>query len=142
MIKFGADNNIDFPPFLVKSVEKQNNDISFIVSLAIRGEEKTVNSNTNTPVLNNTYEIIFENYVLHMTRNESYTSWYNDEIRHGNSFIIFEKSRLLNNIYSFVDLGLVEAIYPNSCKHYGIYCENHIVDVITVYEPIIKPYVE
>ena len=42
----------------------------------------------------NEYRITFENYMLHLTRNESYTYWDEYEVRKGQYFIKFEKSRM------------------------------------------------
>lgn len=155
MIRFGNENeNIKSAPFLIQAVEREDNDISFIVSLPLKGEigadiDDTGISALNqvlsdcTPIYpdeNNIYEIIFENYVLHMTRNESYTSWDNYEIRHGKYFIVFEKSRLLDSMPEFVESGLIKAICISDCKHYGIYCQNHVIDIIATNDPVIKPY--
>lgn len=155
MIKFGNENdNINSAPFLIKAIEGQDNNIAFIISLVLEGEKGADIDDTGISVLNeilsnsipiysdknNTYKIIFENYVLHMTRNESYTSWDDYEIRHGKYFILFERSRLLDSMPEFVECGLVESVCINTCKHYGIYCQNHIVDIITTNNPIIQPY--
>lgn len=74
MIGFGNENNeLKTAPFLIKTVEEDDNDITFIVSLAIAGEK-----------------------------------------------------------------GIIEAYYPNGYKHYGIYCQNHIIDIIATKEPIVE----
>lgn len=138
-------------PFLIETIEEENG-IKFIVALSTRGEMGIVANQMSksainellsivTPIYpdqNNLYEIIFENYVLHMTRNESYTSWDNYEIRKGKYFIIFDKSRLLDSLPQIVDMGIMEAYCPKGWKHYGIYCQNHVVDVIAVGEPQIR----
>ena len=40
--------------------------------------------------------IEFDSYIMHMTRNESYTSWDNYEVRKGNYLVDFEKSRFID----------------------------------------------
>ncbi len=117
MISFGNEReNINSAPFLIKAVEKQENSITFMVSFARKGEKKAGTDDESIPLLNeiladsaplypdanSTYEITFEDYILYMTRNESYTSWDRYEIRH------------------------------------GIYCQNHIVDIITAHDPVIQ----
>ena len=87
---------------------------------------------------NNLYEIVFENYVFHMTRNESYTCWDDYEIRQGDYFILFDRSRLLDYLPHIVEIGIVNAYYPQGYKHYGIYCQNHIIDIVSAIEPKIK----
>lgn len=154
MIRFGDDAGIiDTYPFLIKAIEGLYNEISFIISLPLKGEKGIVNDTGNScldgilnkcvpvyPDENNSYEIIFKNYVLHMTRNESYTFWDEYEIRHGKYLILFERSRLLDNISSYVDCNLINDMCKKEYKHYGIYCQNHIIDVITTTEPIIRKY--
>lgn len=87
---------------------------------------------------NNLYKIVFEDYVLHQTRNESYTSWDDYEVRKGKYFIIFEKSKLLDYVSRVVEKEIIETYYPNGYKYYGIYCQNHIVDIIATREPIVE----
>lgn len=155
MIKFGDDTDImNSAPFLIKTIEGQNNDISFIISLPFEGEKGADVDDIGIPALNeiltdciplypdenNTYEIIFEDYVLHMTRNESFTTWDDYEIRHGKYLIMFERSRLLDSMSVFVECELLKAVCNNAGKHYGIYCQNHLVDIIATNEPIIRAY--
>ena len=152
MIRFGCENNYD-APFIRKIEENGFNEIKFIVSLSNRGKKKTVSDVENDqlgdilsnaipvyPDNNETYEIIFENYILYQTRNESYCSWDNYEIQKGKSFIIFEKSRLLDVLPQLTDCQKLKdgTYYPGKWKHYGIYCQNHIVDIISCNEPTIK----
>lgn len=153
MIEFGNENKeLKTAPFLIKAVEEDDNCITFIVSSVVAGEKGKNTEDTDIEVLkelltesipvypdyNNLYKIVFKHYVLHQTRNESYTSWDNYEVRKGNYFIIFEKSRLLDYISEFVEKGIIEAYYPNGYKHYGIYCQNHIIDIIATKEPIVE----
>ena len=83
------------------------------------------------------YEIIFSNYTMHMTRNESFTVWDNYETRKGRYLVIFEKSRLLD-FYDTAICHTDDNSWPPMGKHYGVYTENHIIDVITASEPIIR----
>ena len=155
MILFGTENEeMSTAPFLVKTIEEGENGIRFIVSLSIQGKKGIDRNDIGIPALsklllestpicpdeNNLYEILFENYVFHMARNESYTCWDDYEIRHDKYFIIFDKSRLLDYLPQIVNQGIVESYYPKGWKHYGIYCQNHIIDVIATKEPRIKKY--
>ena len=74
-----------------------------------------------------------------MSKKEKH-GWDNYEIQKGKYFIIFEKSRLLDYLPQIVEKEIVEAYNPNGWKHYGIYCQNHIVDVIASEEPKIRKY--
>lgn len=153
MINFGLENEeINTAPFLIKAIEEENDNLKFIVALPTEGQKGTDIDDIeisalkkilseSTPIYpnkNNLYKIVFENYILHQTRNESYTIWDNYEVRKGKYFIIFEKSRLLDYISQLVEIGLVEYLFPNGYKHYGIYCQNHIIDIITTKAPVIK----
>ncbi|MDO5096006.1 MAG: hypothetical protein Q4D65_05540 [Peptostreptococcaceae bacterium] len=153
MLQFGTDNSIiSRAPFLIKMVEGEDNDIAFVISFAAKGEEgervfDADNSALNKllaesaplyPDENNSYEIIFEDYVLHLTRNESFTTWDDYEIRHGRYLVVFERSRLLDSMSDFVECVLVQSLCKNKNRHYGIYCQNHIIDIITPNEPIIR----
>lgn len=155
MIGFGNDN-VDFKhaPFLIKAEEIEDNCIRFIVSLACEGEK---GSDTNdmgidrlgeilskaTPIYpnkNEMYEIVFEQYILYQTRNESYCSLDNYEIEYGKHFILFERSRLLDILPMITDCQILSdgIAYPGEWKHYGIYCQNHIIDIISHDQPTIK----
>lgn len=152
---FGKDNSeLKNAPFLVRTIEKEENEIKFIVALTTYGEKGSETVDTGNKVLNdllqesvplnpdydNMYEIIFEDYVFHITRNESYASYDEWEIRKGKYFIIFERSHLLELLPEIVVPGFIECHYPDGWKHYGIYCQNHIIDVIAPGKPIVKKY--
>lgn len=78
--------------------------------------------------------------ILYQVRNELFCSWDGYELRQGKFFIVFEKSRLLDTLPLITDcqIGDDGEAYPGKWKHYGIYCQNHIIDIISHNEPIIK----
>jgi len=103
----------------------------------------TIGKNTadSCPVykdMNQIYEIVFDDYIIYQNRNESYTCWDDYEIRKGNYLIIFERSRLLDFyevlLFDFDD----DEVKMNKRRHYGIYTENHILDVISNSKPRIQ----
>lgn len=151
MVKFGIKTNKD--AFLRKIEENDYNEVKFTVSFSYCSEKpteadiednvlKTILKNTVPlyPDDNNTYEIVFDHYILYQTRNESYCSRDDYEIRKGDSFILFEKSRLLDMLPQITDCYMSNdgIYYPGEWKHYGIYCLNHIIDIISCNEPIIR----
>lgn len=153
MIAFAkTTHKISTAPFLIKTEEHEDNEIKFIVALPFYDEKDTGNEQTGNPELDNLletavpiredrdnlYEIIFENYVFHMTRNESYTCRDDYEIRHGDYFIVFDRSRLLDYLPHIVEIEIVGAYHPEGYKHYGIYCQNHIIDIVSAAEPKIN----
>ena len=152
---FGSDYGKIHGVFLLSAEESDENCISFKIALGKLGkkgdwtEEAKGNKALTelfreaTPVYpdeNEVYEITFEDYLLNQTRNESYASYDENEIRKGNPLIIFEKSRLLDLLPQLTDCTAHKDgnFYPAKWSHYGIYCENHIIDVISCIEPKIR----
>lgn len=155
MIGFGNDDiSTSSAPFLIKAEEGYDNCIRFIISLACKDEKGSDKNNTGIKELdrilhkaapiypdeNETYEIVFEDYILHQTRNESYCSIDEYEIQKGKYFIIFEKSRLLDTLPAITDCQTCSdgSVYPGRWSHYGIYCQDHIIDIISHNEPTIR----
>lgn len=85
------------------------------------------------------YEICFQDYILYQVRNESYCSFDPEEIRHGRYLITFEKSKLLSYLSGVTDAGQLDdgSFYPGKWTHYGIYTQNHVIDVISHIPPVI-----
>ena len=83
------------------------------------------------------YEISFKDYVIYQCRNESYTCWDDSEVRKGRYLIIFEKSKLLD-YYESVLFDWDSDETKEKRKHYGIYTEFHIIDVISNTPPTIS----
>ncbi|WP_078409005.1 hypothetical protein [Priestia abyssalis] len=81
-------------------------------------------------------QIDFESYVSYSVMNESFTVLDDYEIFEGNSFRIFKKSRYLD----FIKKGTIATdVFPEEpFIHYEIACLDHIIDVISFGEPIIK----
>ena len=73
-------------------------------------------------------------------RNESYTVWDDYEIRRGRALILFERSRLLDYLGTVLTCGKRNSgdWYPGEYRHYGIYTEDQIIDVIAHTEPQIR----
>lgn len=129
MIEFGEENKEckNFSPDVISCKEiigedEANNTWEIVVSLS-SGE---------------VYKIIFEQYMMHLTRNESYTFWDKYEVYSGDYFVIFKKSRLLDILDKMI-IHTDDCSYPGIGIHYGIFACDHIIDVITANEPkIIK----
>ena len=85
------------------------------------------------------YEIRFQGYIIYQVRNESYCSFDPEEIRRGRYLITFEKSRLLSYLSRVTDAGQFGdgSFYPGKWTHYGIYTQNHVIDVISHTPPVI-----
>ena len=160
MIEFGGENKeinekCKTAPFLLSLEDTPDNVLRIVIAFPKEGEEGADLDNFPEPYksrvedmlihsrpvyedMDQVYEIVFDDYVIYQNRNESYTVWDDYEIGRGNYLIIFEKSRLLDYyedvLFDFDD----EETKREKRKHYGIYTENHILDVISNSEPRIQ----
>lgn len=138
-------------PFLCKLEEADDNELHITIMSATTGgcaDVHEVCENTALeqilshckPIEANpeqSFEIIFENYILYQVRNESFCSYDADEIRSGKFMIVFEKSKLLDYLMVSTDACQLDdgMSYPGDWKHYGIYTQSHIIDVVALDEP-------
>lgn len=159
MLEFGTENkeitvNSPSAPFILSINDNADNQLKILIALSKKGEKENLdlkeypNDGGNklqkilmhsSPVyedMDNVYQILFERYIIYQCRNESYTSYDEGEIRKGNFLIIFERSRLLD-YYKDVIFDFDREKTKSTRKHYGIYTENHIIDVISNIPPII-----
>ena len=85
-------------------------------------------------------ELIFENYLLYQVRNESYCVFDADEVRGGTYLCTFERSKLLDYLPRAIDVHLIPdgTDAPASRKHYGIYTQNQIIDIVAPSEPTVR----
>ncbi len=132
MLEFGGENleikEKNYPgPFLLSLSDDENLTLRVVISFREDADTDLV------------YEIVFEHYILYQMRNESFTSLDKYEVRKGNWLLIFEKSRLLDHIADYVDHYILDSVYSrDEIRHYGIYTENHILDVISVKPPAVR----
>lgn len=91
---------------------------------------------------NRQYEICFSGYILYQIRDESFCSFDPGEIRHGRYLITFEKSKFLSYLSSVTDASQFKdgSYYPGKWTHYGIYTQNHVIDVISHIPPVITVF--
>lgn len=80
-------------------------------------------------------QLDFQWYIGYAITNESYTSFDEYERFDGRIFRIYSKSRYLD----YINLStIVTNEYPGTFKHYGVICLNHIVNVVSVEEPLVR----
>lgn len=129
MIGFGKDNEEfgNMPPSLISCEEMQDEEGFADNALIIRIV-------TYTGI---TLQIVFPSYIMHLTRNESYTAWDDNEIREGNYLIVFKRSELID-FYDRVILHTEDYSWPGKGIHYGVYTADHVIDIIADSEPVIK----
>lgn len=162
-IRFGEENEIlrekgKTPPFLVNLEEPGDNSLRIRIAAPMDGEVGTgidpAVDSWNVPGLremlakscpvyadpSRCWEICFPQYLIYQVRNESYTVWNDYEIRRGRALILFERSRLLDYLKTVLTCRRWEdgTWYPGEYRHYGIYTEDQIIDVISHTEPQIR----
>ena len=159
MIVFGSENDESKTlPFILDIRDNIDNELSIIVSLAIRGEQGSkisdsveseklrsilVKSYPIEPDNNNVFEIKFERYIMYQTLNESYCL-YDDYARgQGTYFMILEHSHLLDQLKTFVPFCTAfedGTYYPGKPIHFRIISPRHVLDVICDSQPIIRKF--
>ena len=149
-------------PFLLTLAEGMDNELRILIAGSEIGEfgeglddilsfsndeelNKTLqnilrDSSPITPNEEHQYEIRFDRYIIYQVRNESFCSFDPDEFRVGKFLIVFEKSKLLEDLTSVTDVCKFEdgTYYPGKWKHYGIYTQNHIIDVVSHIPPAVS----
>ena len=152
---FGMDDNPML--FLERLTDSDANELTIIFSKSIMrkptSEENKAAANGNEAllkILNGTmsidpdpeqvYKVYFDDYILYQTRNERFCMFDPDEARIGKGLIIYEKSKLLDHLYTFTPFLLEgEDGYPGGVwKHYQIITAQHVVDVVSHREPVIE----
>ncbi len=82
--------------------------------------------------------IRFPRYILYQVRNESWSAYNEREVWSGNYLRIFSKSNLLDRVEDdTIACHDGNSYFPGEWRHYGIYTQNHIVDVISHEEPVV-----
>ena len=86
------------------------------------------------------YELCFHDYIIYRIRNESFSSYDTEAVSCGRYLITFEKSEFLSYLHTVTDACRFDdgSYYPGRWAHYGIYTQNHIIDVIAHGEPDIS----
>ena len=89
------------------------------------------------------FEICFHDYIIYQIRNGSFWSGDPNEIHHGRYLITFEKSVLLSHLEEITDAQLLDdgSFYPGQWKHYGIFTQNHVIDIISHCPPDVSRYI-
>ena len=90
------------------------------------------------------FEICFHDYIIYQTRNESFCFFVPNEIRHGKYLVTFEKSKLLSYLGEITDAQQLDdgSFYPGEWTHYGIYTQNHVIDVISHCPPDVSRHIK
>lgn len=147
--------NMDFAPFMLSLSEGEDNRLSVKIALSYAGKPCELTDldephpvlrgimNISRPILpdkKHTYEIVFEDYIIYQIGNESYCSGDPADKFTGKYFRIYESSALLRRLGDFSDAQALEdgSFYPGKWRHFGIVTQNHIIDVISASESVVK----
>jgi len=83
------------------------------------------------------YECFFKSYCRYTITNESFTALNENDERIGRLFCLYSKSNYLDYIRDTTPVNYTYD-YDNTLKHYAFNCQNHIIDIITIDQPVIK----
>lgn len=144
-------------PFLMELKEGAENELHVTICPAVIGEKSANHESFGdigidaaldeiladcSPILpeeTRQYEIVFPDYIIYQVRNESFCSFDPEEVWSGRYLVVFEQSKFLDALPVFTDAQELEdgTCYPGPWKHYGIYTQNQVIDVIAQVEPTI-----
>jgi hypothetical protein len=111
---------------------EQETDVYVTAEKSIRA--RAVSIDENAPY----YEIYFKHYVSYHVLNESYAGFSEKNLP---DLIGFGRIRVFTTS-GYMDYILKETfanqIFPGELKHYAVYTEDHVVHVISPYDPVIE----
>jgi hypothetical protein len=81
------------------------------------------------------FELVWPSYVSYSVRNESFCVIDEAETWQGRLFCTYSQSHFLNYVKQAT---FASDEYPGPVRHWGVNCLNHIVDVVSVDEPMIR----
>lgn len=84
---------------------------------------------------NFSFELVWPTYILYSVRNESFANPDKTEKWEGRLFCTYSKSHFLEYAKNST---IASDEYPGPFQHWGINCLNHVIDVISHKQPILK----
>jgi hypothetical protein len=81
------------------------------------------------------FELVWPSYVSYSVRNESFCTADEQEASTGRLFCLYSKSHYLDFV---ARATIADSDYPGPLRHWGIKCLNHIVDVVSATEPVVR----
>lgn len=105
--------------------------LSFCKSKTSDIAEPLMDGEKSSPII----QVDFHSYIAYSIKNEFFTSGDDYEEFDGKTFRIYKKSRYLD----FISNGIFASKdFPKPYKHYGICCIDHVVDIISTSEPVVR----
>ena len=85
------------------------------------------------------YTITFSNYLAFSVRNETFTSWDNEEVFIGGLFHKYSKSKFWDYVNVSTSVEYAKFLMnEDDYFHFGFVCLNNIIDIASPKEPIIE----
>jgi hypothetical protein len=78
------------------------------------------------------FTVEWPDYVAYSVRRESYVTTDEYEVFEGRNFVRYTKSRYLDFV---AQATFASDSYPGPMTHWGVFCLNHIIDVVSCSEP-------
>lgn len=145
----------EYAPFMLSLSDTEDNELTVRLAASAVGEQRELSENDepnpalrgllnrSRPLLPETereYTITFGRYIIYQVGNESFCSGDPNERFRGRFLRVYESSFLLGNISRITDAQVLEdgSYYPAKWSHYKIITLNHIIDVISVGEPVVN----
>lgn len=141
----------DSAPFLSVLEESPDNELHIKINATFVGEmEPEILDGLDEPVVsvvakcrpvqssNRVIDIRFENYIMYQVRNESF-SYIERKARQGKYLAIYNESFLLNHLdeITAAQQGDDGSFYPAPWKHYSVFTQNQVIDIISHSEPVL-----
>ena len=89
----------------------------------------------DTAGFTDSYEVLFPSYIAYSVRNESFTVADSEEVFNGRLFVEYSRSKFLDFIESAT---IASEDHPGPFRHFGINALDHIIDVASIDNPIIR----
>lgn len=141
----------DSAPFLSVLEESPDKELHIKINATFVGEmEPEILDGLDEPVVsvvakcrpiqssNRVIDIRFENYIMYQVRNESF-SYIERKARQGKYLAIYNESFLLNHLdeITAAHQGDDGSFYPAPWKHYSVFTQNQVIDIISHSEPVL-----
>lgn len=151
MIGFGEKNEELGEYIFMISLEEDPSGLSIVIAPGVSAEKMPVGAQESrieellvkcdriVPDKTRLYKIFFSRCLFHIGRDESFVAEDPLEEAIGTHLVICDKSILLNQFHTLMDSFLIDHMNKGRpLQHYGIYCQDNIIDVITIKKPVIS----
>jgi hypothetical protein len=81
------------------------------------------------------FELTWRSYVSYCVRNELFSRMIDGDVWQGRLFRTYSKSQFLDHVRRAT---VACDNYPGPLQHWGISCLNHVIDVVSANEPLVR----